>query len=362
MSKVINIDQLLELRKSLPVLDVRSEGEYAHAHIPGAVSLPLLNNQEREKVGTCYKQKGREEAVLLGFDLVGHKFGNYIRNAKEILNEEFRMKNSSSPITGYLKPNTFILYCWRGGMRSNIMAWLLEKAGMNVYVLEGGYKTFRNWVLNSFEMPLQLLVVGGKTGSGKTDVLHQLKDSGEQVLDLEGLAQHRGSAFGGLGQAEQPATEQFENLIALELASYDKTKTLWVENESSKIGRVKIPDALYKKMREANVVEIDVPLNKRIENIIRDYAGFPKEQLAEATKKIESKLGNERMKNCLQYLEQNDYYNWVRLLMEYYDKAYLHGKSMRTPGTVFTIDIEANEVAGTAARVIDHVKINNITS
>jgi tRNA 2-selenouridine synthase len=348
MPESINITQLLELRKTLPLLDTRSEGEYTHAHIPGAINLPLLNNQEREKVGTCYKQKGREEAVLLGFDLVGGKFGDYIRKAKAISNIEQGMSNAEQP--------QMIVYCWRGGMRSNIMAWLIEKAGIKVYVLEGGYKTYRHWALNEFEEPLKLLVLGGKTGSGKTEVLHEMKKAGEQVIDLEGLAHHRGSAFGALGQPAQPTSEQFENNLALELLKIDRKKTLWLENESSKIGGVKIPDGIYNKMRATIVVEIEVPLENRIKNIARDYASFPKEKLAEATKRIEKKLGNKNMNDGLNYLQENDFYNWIKILLDYYDKAYTFSKSQRVPGTVLNVPITSENHSEIAAAVISFAK------
>lgn len=338
MPESINISQLLELRKTLPVLDTRSEGEYDHAHIPGAKNLPLLNNEERAKVGTCYKQKGREEAVLLGFDLVGHKFGEYIRKAKEITTSEI------------------VIYCWRGGLRSNTMAWLLEKAGLKVYVLEGGYKTFRHWTLNEFEKPLELLVLGGKTGSGKTDVLHEMKNFGEQVIDLEALAHHRGSSFGALGQPPQPTTEQFENLLALELAEIDRSKTLWLENESSKIGTVKIPDSIFYKMRSADVIEIDVSVDRRVENIIRGYASFPQNELKEATERIEKKLGNKRMNDALNYLTEKDFANWIKILLEYYDKAYLFGTLQRSPGKVLNIQIGTENHSEIAKEVIDFSK------
>lgn len=348
MPESIDIYEFLELRKTLPVLDVRSEGEYAHAHIPSAISLPLLNNEEREKVGTCYKQKGREEAVLLGFDLVGGKFGEYIRKAKAISNNEQRIPNAEqSPI---------IVYCWRGGMRSNIMAWLLERAGMKVHVLQGGYKTYRHWALNEFAAQLNLLILGGKTGSGKTEVLHEMKNAGEQVIDLEALAHHRGSSFGALGQPAQPTTEQFENNLAMELVKIDRKKILWLENESSKIGSVKIPDGIYNKMRTTTVVEIEVPLDKRIKNIVRDYTVFPKEKLAEATKRIEKKLGNKNMNDGLNYLNENDFYNWTKILLDYYDKAYTFSKSQRAPGTVLSIPIASENTAEVAAAVISFAK------
>lgn len=350
MPETIAIHKFLELRKTLPVLDARSEGEYTHAHIPGAINLPLLNNLEREKVGTCYKQKGREVAVLLGFDLVGHKFGDYIRKAKAIANIEQGISN--------VEQSQMIIYCWRGGMRSNIMAWLIEKAGMKVYVLEGGYKTYRHWALNEFEEPLKLLVLGGKTGSGKTYLLHEMKNAGEQVIDLEELAHHRGSAFGALGQQPQPTTEQFENLLALELLTIERCKILWLENESSKIGAVKIPDGIYFKMRSANVVEIEIPLEKRISNIARDYATFPPEKLAEATKRIEKKLGNKNMNDALNYLNEKDFSNWIKILLDYYDKAYLFGTLQRSPGKVLVAPTTSENYSEIAKEVISFAKEN----
>jgi tRNA 2-selenouridine synthase len=369
MPESIDIHKFLELRTLLPVFDARSEGEYAHAHIPGAISLPLLNNEEREKVGTCYKQKGREEAVLLGFDLVGGKFGEYIRKAKEITQPQPFPKGRGGPTHSLLDGKSdgkvspvggdlegVVVYCWRGGMRSNIMAWLLENAGMKVHVLQGGYKTYRHWALNEFAEQLNLLVLGGKTGSGKTEVLHEMKKAGEQVIDLEGLAHHRGSAFGALGQPAQSTSEQFENYLALELLQIDRKKILWLENESSKIGGIKIPDEIYNKMRATTVVEIEVPLENRIQNIARDYASFPKEKLAEATKRIEKKLGNKNMNDGLNYLNENDFYNWIKILLDYYDKAYTFSKSQRAPGTVLSIPITAENHAEIAAVVIDFVK------
>lgn len=357
MPEKINVEQLLQLRKTIAVVDTRSEGEYEHAHIPGAKNLPLLNNDERAKVGTCYKQKGREEAVLLGFDLVGHKFGDYIRKAKELSKNPTQpspqgraLSDGNSPLVGELEG--VVIYCWRGGLRSNTMAWLLEKAGMNVYVLEGGYKTFRHWVLEEFNKPLDVLVLGGKTGSGKTYILNEIKKQGEQFIDLEEIAHHRGSSFGALGQPAQTSTEQFENLLALELLNIDRTKTLWLENESSKIGTVKIPDSIFYKMRSAQVVEIEVPLEKRVQNIINDYAAFPKEKLVEATKRIERKLGNKAMNEALNFLEEKDYFNWIKILLNYYDKAYNFSRNKRQPDTIFPVEISENDHAEAAEKVI----------
>lgn len=194
----------MKLAENNPVIDVRSPAEFAHAHFPNAQNLPLLNNEERAIVGTTYKHEGNQTAVLKGYELVGHKFSDYIKLAIKIA------------------PNKKVnIYCWRGGLRSNIMAFVLHTAGFEVNLLQGGYKKYRNWVLETLEQPKQIKIVGGKTGSGKTYVLHQLKMLNQQIIDLEGLAHHKGSAFGSLGQAPQPSIEMFENNLAIQWCKID---------------------------------------------------------------------------------------------------------------------------------------------
>jgi tRNA 2-selenouridine synthase len=174
------------------ILDVRSPAEYLQGHIPGAKSLPLLSDEERAKVGICYKQQGRETAVELGFEIVGPKCADFITQAK------------------HLAPDKIVrLYCWRGGMRSESMAWLLERAGFHVTLLTGGYKAFRRWGRSLFQIPQNIIILAGMTGTGKTEILKALAAKGEQILDLEQLANHRGSSYGSLGQLPQPTNEQF---------------------------------------------------------------------------------------------------------------------------------------------------------
>ncbi|MEY2794218.1 MAG: hypothetical protein RJA76_2210, partial [Bacteroidota bacterium] len=180
----------------VPILDVRSPGEFKRAHIPNALSLPLFTDEEREKVGICYKHQGKEKAVELGLEFVGPKLVNFVKYAKKVAFE-----------------GEILVHCWRGGMRSASMAWLLETAGLKVFLLEGGYKSYRNFVLKIQSEPLPLRVLGGKTGSGKTELLREMKNAGFQVIDLEDLAKHRGSAFGHFGLEEQPSSEHFENLL-----------------------------------------------------------------------------------------------------------------------------------------------------
>ncbi|WP_416670847.1 tRNA 2-selenouridine(34) synthase MnmH [Egbenema bharatensis] len=170
------------------ILDVRSPAEYEQGHIPGAVSFPLFSNEERAIVGTCYKQQGREQAIELGFEIAGPKCAEFVRRAKG------------------LAPDRLVrVHCWRGGMRSEAIAWILKMAGLRVSVLEGGYKSFRRWVLSCFDQPKPILILGGMTGAGKTVILQELAVRGAQVLDLEALANHRGSSYGNLGLPPNPA-------------------------------------------------------------------------------------------------------------------------------------------------------------
>src|ERR1700759_4202769 len=184
MTRRITIDELLT-GPTMPIADVRTPAEFAHGHIPGAFNLPLFSNEERVLVGTTYKQVGKEAAILLGFDLTGAKWSGFIREALEIAPKK-----------------KIALHCWRGGMRSGAMAWALDLYGFDVYLLTRGYKHYRRRGLDTFAEKLNIRILGGLTGSGKTKVLHQLKSLGEQVIDLEDLAQHQGSAFGSMNSME----------------------------------------------------------------------------------------------------------------------------------------------------------------
>ena len=229
------------------------------------------------------------------------------------------------------------MYCWRGGLRSNIMAFLLHSAGFEVNLLQGGYKSYRKWVLASFEKPQQIKIIGGKTGSGKTYILHEIKKSGQQVIDLEGLAQHKGSAFGSLGQAPQPSVEMFENMLAMHWYKLNPDETLWLENESRMIGTVRIPPKIYEAMRQAITYDVHVSLERRIAHIAEEYGKFNTKLLEECTRKLEKKMGNLRMQQAIDFLNAGEINAWIFMLLEYYDKTYLFSKEQRNPGTVIAI-------------------------
>lgn len=299
------------------LFDVRSPSEHLHGHIPGSVSFPLFNDEERALVGTTYKQKSREQALELGINLVGPRCGELVRTAKALLSQ------TQNP--------TAKVHCWRGGMRSGFIAQLLEWAGIKAITLSGGYKTFRHWVLATIAQPLRLFVIGGLTGSGKTRILHALQRRGEQILDLEALAVHRGSAYGNIPGKPQPTTEQFENELAMACHALDPIRPVWVEGESRMIGHCKIPDAFFAAMQAAPYFQVQRPLQERLEVIQGDYNTLPAEHLIDATRRIEKQLGPERTQEVIRAIQDNLFHGkgkapdfFVESVLAYYDKTYAH--------------------------------------
>ncbi len=301
--------QFLLLKDEVPVLDVRSPGEYAHGHIPGAISFPLFSDEERAVVGTAYKQQGRDIAFELGLRFVGPKMEDFVKSARKIARD------------GRLG-----VHCWRGGQRSGAMAWLLRQAGLDVQTLDGGYKAYRQCVLDGFgKGDLQIVIVGGSTGSGKTKILHALKNAGEQIIDLEGIAHHKGSAFGFIGELPQPTVEQFENNLYEAIRNTSPARKVWLENESRSIGRVYIPDTFWAKMKKAPLMNVRVPLEARVNNLLEDYVLTDKADLEIAFRRIEKKLGGLKLKQAIEFLEQGEYEPAARIALEYYDKTYQYG-------------------------------------
>lgn len=304
MPTIINTEEFLGRAKSLPIIDVRSPGEYDKAHIPGAFNLPLFNDEERAVVGTYYKQRGRVPAVQKGLEFVGPKLKEFTK---------FVLKLDSPEV---------LVHCWRGGMRSSAMAWLLETVDIKCTLLRGGYKAYRNFVLDSLAKDYRFILLGGCTGSGKTELIDLLIKAGEQAIDLEGLANHKGSAFGAIGQEPQPSSEYFENKLSEELLKLDPTKPIWLEDESRNIGKVNIPQAFWDNMRTSPLVVVDIPHEVRLERLLRDYAVFPAEKLAESIKKIEKRLGYDKCKFALDACLAGDTRTAASICLEYYDKAY----------------------------------------
>lgn len=311
----INIDEFLTLAQTSVVLDVRSPGEYSHAHIPNAISFPLFSDEERKLVGTAYKQQSREEAIKIGLDFFGAKMRKMVEEAQEIVGKFLVTDDSKST-------NTILVHCWRGGMRSAGVAWLLDLYGFKVYTLIGGYKTFRTWVLEQFETTYTLKIVGGYTGSGKTYVLQDLKKT-DTVIDLEGLANHKGSAFGNIGMPKQPSQEQFENKLAIELKlAHQLQKPIWLEDESQRIGEVNIPISFWKQMRQSNLFFLEIPFEERLKHIVHEYGSLDKERMLNAIDRIKKRLGPLETKEASAALVEDRIADCFRILLTYYDKWY----------------------------------------
>ena len=339
MAETISIEKFLKLSGSIPVIDVRSPAEYKQAHFPSAINIPLLDNEERKIVGTLYKKKSREEAIRTGFEIIAGKTSSLINRGVKAA-----------------KDSELLIYCWRGGMRSASLAWLFERQGINVRLLSGGYKNYRRTFKKYLSSGLNLNVVGGMTGSGKTEILKELKAFGCQVIDLEGIANHKGSAFGSLGEEEQPTTEQFENYLFTEFNKLDKSKPIWVEDESRNIGKVFIPDELFSLMRKSSLYVINMPKEKRIERLVIDYGKYPDELLIERVERIGRKIGGQNMKTAVEAIHNKNYKVAADISLFYYDKTYNFGLNERSDIQKFMVDcvnIDAKENAGKLLELIN---------
>ncbi len=334
----IDIEKFLQLANQYPVIDVRSPAEYSHAQIPGAYSLPLFTDEERKIVGTTYKQQSREAAIKIGLDFFGVKMKKMVEEVETIAGCQLPVTDNQQPVTG----NTILVHCWRGGMRSAAVAWLLDMYGFKVYILTGGYKAFRNWVLKQFDAMYNLKILGGYTGSGKTVILQELKRKGYPVIDLENIANHKGSAFGAIGENPQPTQEMFENVLAIELHKAGSrkqevrdrnlisdflphTSDIWIEDESQRIGKMIIPNTFWEKMRESPVYFLDIPFEERLNYLVDTYGNFEKEKLSEAIERIQKRLGGLETKNAISFLSEDNTRECFSILLKYYDKLYAKG-------------------------------------
>lgn len=303
--QILNEEEFLKLKNSFPLVDVRSPGEFDEGHIRGAVNLPIFNDQERALVGTIYVREGRIPAIEKGLEIVGPKMVQFVQEAARVA-----------------PAGKLLVHCWRGGMRSESMAWLFERVGIECFTLRGGYKSFRNYLREKLGNIPKLVVIEGHTGSGKTEILKNLKSLGEQVIDLEGLANHRGSVFGGIGQAEQPTTQQFQNDLFDEMIDFDLSKRVWIEGESLSVGRVFLPDTLWSSMNQAHCLEILVPREARINRIVTDYGTLPNEAMIRAIGSLTKRLGDEFTKDILHHYQENHLDRVAEKLLGYYDRTY----------------------------------------
>jgi tRNA 2-selenouridine synthase len=354
----VTIDQFIALSAYCPVLDVRSPGEYMHAHLPGAYNLPLFTDDERKVIGTLYKQEGRQLAIKMGLDYFGPNMRAMVEATETIVNNHVAAQGQYTDSSNSADKRPVLVHCWRGGMRSAGVAWLLDLYGFKVYTLIGGYKSFRGWVMQQFEKPYPFNIIGGYTGTGKTKVLKALLDKGHAVVDLEGIAGHKGSAFGGIGEKKQPTQEMFDNLLALKLhrisSNLDDKKRIWLEDESRRIGLVNLPENLWKTMRQSPVYFLDVPFETRLDNIVAEYGQLNKTELTDAIMRIQKRLGSLNAKNAINYLAEDNYKESFRILLQYYDKHYSKGLKEREhfDELVKQISIGAEEQQGDAEQAL----------
>lgn len=311
---------------SLPVLDVRSPSEYAKGHIPGALSAPLFTDEERADVGTIYKQKGHDRAVERGLEIVNSKGSVGLLQAllPAPLNCDFSKQGSERKV---------LVYCQRGGMRSSSVAHLLSQLPLTIHILEGGYKSFRQWCLSAWEdCDHRIALLAGFTGSGKTEVLLDLRQQyNAQVLDLEGDAHHRGSVFGALGRAPQPSNEQYENILALQWRSFEAGRTVFIEDESRHVGRCTVPPGLWHHMKatRSRVFRLLVPHQERVQRLVQEYGIYDRDLLADCVRGLHKRLGAGRVEELCALLEDDKGEDVLpavatALLDYYYDKLYAH--------------------------------------
>ena len=322
------------------IIDVRSPCEFRKGHIPGSYSLPLFEDEERAIIGTIYKQRGRDAAITSGLQVVGPKLSSFSQKIREVVEEGSLCR----------------VLCFRGGMRSQSMQWLCQFIGVPTVRLSGGYKKFRHTVLQTFEQSFRVIVLGGATGSGKTSLLQDLRQRGEQVIDLEALAHHRGSAFGTYMTGEQPTTEQFENILASALLGMDRSSPIFLEDESRSIGRCMIPASWYQRMDRAPVVWIDLPREIRLHRILEEYGSLSSEWLIKCTKKLQKRLGGERTQHVVSLIQSQHLREAASILLDYYDSAYAYSRS-RHSRPLFTIDVTCfqnltDEVLRTAREIM----------
>jgi tRNA 2-selenouridine synthase len=331
----LDVNEYLDLSASQLVIDVRSPVEYDKGHIPGAVNIPLFEDVERAEIGTLYKLKGKEEAVMRGLEIVSPKLTHFIREAKQ---------NTQS--------NNVYVYCFRGGMRSNSFGWLLNTAGLNARILNGGYKAYRNHVLKNFEREYKLILLGGPTGSGKTELLQELKKH-MQVIDLEKLANHKGSAFGSIGQEAQLPQQLFENNLHIELEKQDTSKFILLEDESMSIGYNKIPYPFWLQMKRAPIIKINVPFELRVKRLVNDYGTAPVEQLKKSVKNISSQIGPDNAKKCLELLDHGGLAEVAAITLGYYDRAYEYNHFKRNYQNIISIDTDTDDLGINTLKIKD---------
>ncbi|MFN2336038.1 MAG: tRNA 2-selenouridine(34) synthase MnmH [Bacteroidales bacterium] len=301
-----------------------------------AVNIPLFDDIQRAEVGTLYKNEGTEKAVLRGIDLAAPQMSVKLSSALELAPDR-----------------ELLVHCWRGGMRSEAMAWLFSTGGITPMLLSGGYKAYRNHILSDLGRSRKYIILGGLTGSGKTELLKHMMSAGAQVTDLERLASHRGSAFGALGQPPQPSSEHFANLLYDDVSGKNDDTRIWLEDESRNIGTVFMPDGFYEQMQTAPVIALMMSIETRMPRLLQEYTSFPSDQIEASVMKISKRLGGDRTREALDAIKRDDYRTAIKITLEYYDKSYNYGLTRRPAGQVLFVETDTDDVAVNAAKVTE---------
>jgi tRNA 2-selenouridine synthase len=323
------------------IIDVRSPSEFADDHLPGAINLPVLDDVERDRVGTIYKQESPFLARRIGAAIIARRAADYLEG----------------PLAE--RPRDFhpLVYCWRGGLRSNSLATILAAVGWRTRLLEGGYKAYRKQLIETFAQylstqPLKFVIVGGLTGAGKTCILQKMQALGHQIIDLEGLAEHRGSALGESIITQQPSQKRFENLLWQGLRQLDPARPIYLESESSRIGSIQIPAPFWKHMGTAPSIELQTPREQRAQFLLGDYEHFVSnpELLREKLQKLNHLHGHAQLEAWDAQISAGDWREFTESILEiHYDPAYTRSRQKLFRPQVATIKSSIISDAGVEA-------------
>lgn len=340
----INVEVFLSKSIGELIVDVRAPLEFFKGHLPNAINIPLFEDSERAEIGTLYKQQGKDTAVNRGLEIVSPKMISFVDSVKKLS-----------------KDKKVFVYCFRGGMRSNSFAWLMNTSGLDAVIMQGGYKAFRNFVLMDFEKERKIILVGGKTGSGKTDIIKKLKELALQTVDLEKIAHHKGSAFGSINEQKQNPQQVFEHEVFHQLSLLDPTQAVLMEDEAQSIGYNKLPQGLWRQMEKSTIIKIEIPFELRVQKLVEDYSTVDIEALKNCIIKISQQLGSLNTKLCIQYLDEGNLHDVARLSLLYYDRAYEFSYQKKKQPIFHlnsdTIDAETNALK--VKQIIDTICLSN---
>lgn len=342
LHKIISLEEALKLDNVI-YIDMRSPGEYEIGHIPKAINIPLFTNEERAEVGTIYKNIGVEEAKIKGLAIVSGKLPELVSKIRSF----------------HKKDTVVVVYCWRGGMRSKSVVTILEIMGIHAYQLLGGYKAYRRYVLDSLGdiiLEPQVGVLCGSTGVGKTILLKELEKKGAPIIDLEGLANHRGSVFGQIGLGKPATAQNFDANLLQQIRKFRKEPCILVECESRRVGNVYLPDVLYNAMQKGFKVLVTASLETRIERLIDEYTGRYNENydsILESLKTLSKRLGKKKTDKLVQDFSNGNIHEVVRvLLVDYYDPLYGYENSSRTE---YDLVVDADNIEQAANLILNFI-------